>query len=99
MPAFRPESRQAGQIKGDAPDERHPIGIPDRMQPFSFQARQDEMVDIASRPGRVLHRRGGDRLDRLPRPVVVAQRVIRDAGQIVLGLRPGPAWWLPTQLA
>ena len=49
--------RQAGQVERGAAEQREAVGVGDGLEPLRFEAGEDEAVDVAPRPGGVLHRR------------------------------------------
>ena len=72
--------RQAGEVEGGASDQRPLVGRRGWFQPFRFQAGEDEAVEVARRPRRVLHGRRLGVADRLERPelaLLVCDRVLR----------------------
>jgi len=76
--------RQTGQVERKAAQQRPRIGVSDRLQVPGLQAGQNEAVDVALWPGRVLDRRQTDLLQRLERPegaaLVDVDLVLRDLG-------------------
>ena len=54
---LRGRRRQAGQVERDAADQRRPVGLGRRRQPFLFEAGQDEGVDADCGPSRGPSRR------------------------------------------
>ena len=66
---FSRSRRQADQIEADAANERPPVGFGRRRNSFGFQPGQDEAVDGAAAPCRVLDRRRVDLSRRLKGPM------------------------------
>ena len=60
--------REAGQIQGRAADQVVPVGLPHRLHPLLFQARQNEAVDRRARPSRILYLGRRRILERQQRP-------------------------------
>ena len=73
---FGGRRRQAGDVQMQAAEEGHLLRFRRGLQPFGFELRQDETVDSAIRPGRVLH--GGQRglLRRHERPMFLDLRAL-----------------------
>ena len=49
--------RQADEVERHPAEQPRPVGVGDRGEPSGFERREEEAVDVAARPVRLLHRR------------------------------------------
>ena len=79
--------RQACQVIGHPANQRGPVGFRGGFQPFLFQTRENEMIDLIARPVLILHRRQRRAFGFDESPVALPIRSFRDPTAQRINLR------------